>query len=90
MNLRPFTVARFGVWAALIIAALSLLLSHNAGMAADLAAARALFIFVVFSALAFGAEAVLLTAARSTPQPTPQSTADEAAAESTTGVEDAA
>ena len=83
-------MARYGVYTALGVAVLSLLLAHNAGMPMDVAAARSLFIFVVFSALAFGAEAVLLSAGRPAPQPTPLMTADESAAESTPGVEDAA
>lgn len=88
--LRPFTVARIGVYAALGVAILSLLLARNAGMATDVAAARSLLIFVVFAALAFGAEAVMLTAGRPTSQPVQPTTADESAAESLPGVEDAA
>lgn len=90
MNLAPFTVARYGVCTAVSVAVLSLLLARNAGMPVDVAAARSLFIFVVFATLAFGAEAVLLTAGRPASQPTQPVTAEESAVESTPGVEDAA
>ena len=90
MKLQPFTVARYGIFTALGIALLSLALSRNAGIPMDVAAARSIFIFVAFAAIAFGAEAVLLTAGRPLTYTTQPVTADEPAAESTTGVEDAA
>jgi prolipoprotein diacylglyceryltransferase len=90
VNLQPFTVARYGVYVALGIAVVSLALSRNAGIPMDVAAARSIFIFVAFAAIAFGAEAVLLTASRPLTHTTQPVTADESVAESTTGVEDAA
>lgn len=88
--LRPFTVARYGLYAALGVSILSLLLARNSGMATDVAAARSLLIFVIFAALAFGAEAVLLTAGRPAPLTAHPVAAEESASESTPGVEDAA
>ncbi len=62
MNLRPFTVATYGVYAAIAVAGLSVWLGKQAGASLDFALLRAVFIFVIFTALAFGAEAVLTIA----------------------------
>lgn len=59
MNLRPYMVARFGVYGALAVAAASVWLGLQAGATFDYALLRAVFIFVVFTALGFAAEAVL-------------------------------
>ena len=59
MNLRPFTVATYGVYAAIGVAGLSVWLGKQAGASLDFALLRAVVIFVIFTALAFGAEAVL-------------------------------
>lgn len=62
MIVRPFVIARYGLYLALAIAVLSVLLTTGAGTAFDTALLRALFIFVLFTALAFGADAVVTTA----------------------------
>ncbi|MDZ7729051.1 MAG: hypothetical protein U5Q44_13110 [Dehalococcoidia bacterium] len=62
MIVRPFVIARYGIYLALAIAVLSALLATGAGTALDTALLRALFIFVLFTALAFGADAVVTTA----------------------------
>lgn len=59
MNLRPYTVARFGVYGALLFAVLSVWLGQRAGASLDYALLRAVFVFVIFTGLAFGADAVL-------------------------------
>jgi len=59
VNLRPYTVARYGVYLALAVAALSVWLGQQAGATLDFSLMRAVFIFVIFTALGFGAEAVL-------------------------------
>ncbi len=51
--------ATWGVYAAIALAVGSVVLACNAGAAFDVALLRALFVFVLFTALAFGAEAVL-------------------------------
>lgn len=61
MSIPPFTLARYGVWVALAVAALSVWLGARAGVALDLAVLRAVFFFVIVTVMAFGAEAVLLT-----------------------------
>jgi len=58
-NFRPFTVARYGVYFALLIAVGSAWLGQRAGTTLDYSLMRAVFIFVLFTVLAFGAEAVL-------------------------------
>lgn len=60
MNLQPYTVARYGVYGAAAIAAMSVWLGQRAGATLDFALLRAVFVFVIFTALAFGAEAVLM------------------------------
>jgi hypothetical protein len=59
MNLRPFTVARYGVYAAGAVAALSAWLGQQAGASLDFVLLRGVFVFVIFTAMAFAAEAVL-------------------------------
>ncbi len=59
MNFRPYTVATYGVYAGAFVAALSVWLGSQAGASLDFALIRAVFVFVIFTALAFGAEAVL-------------------------------
>lgn len=59
MNLRPFTIARYGVWAALGAAVISVWLGTQAGATLDFTLLRAVFVFVIFTALGFGADAVL-------------------------------
>lgn len=51
--------ATWGVYAAVALAIGSVVIARNAGMALDLAIMRALFVFVLFTALGFGAEALL-------------------------------
>ena len=59
MTWRPYTVARYGVYAALAIATLSVWLGQQAGASLDFALMRAVFVFLAFTAMAFGAEALL-------------------------------
>lgn len=63
--------ATLGVYIAIGLAVGSVVLARNAGMAFDLAVMRAVFVFVLFTALAFGAEAVLSApgAPRAAPPP---------------------
>jgi hypothetical protein len=77
-DLRPYTIARYGVYAAAAVALLSTWLGMRAGVAFDYALLRATFFFVIVTALAFGAEAVLLL----TPPPPPPSPALEPDVES--------
>ena len=67
MNLRPYTIARYGVYTAASIALMSVWLGTRAGVALDYALLRSVFFFVIVAVLGFGAEAVLLT----TPPPLP-------------------
>ena len=60
MSLRPYTVARYGIYAALAFAVMSVWLGQRAGATLDYTLLRAVFVFVIFAALAFGAEAVLM------------------------------
>ena len=59
MSFRPFLVATFGVYGAAGAAALSVLLGTQAGASLDFALLRSVFVFVIITALAFAAEAVL-------------------------------
>lgn len=59
MSLQPFAVARLGVYAALAAAAASVWLGAQAGATLDFSLLRAVFVFVVFTAIGFGADAVL-------------------------------
>jgi hypothetical protein len=61
--------ARCGVYAAIALAVGSALLAMNAGMASELAMMRAIFVFVVFTLLGFGAEAVFTMPASPVPAP---------------------
>lgn len=67
MTLRPYTIARYGVWVAFAVAALSVWLGLGAGVALDYAILRSVFFFLIVTVVAFGAEAVLLTS----PPPAP-------------------
>jgi hypothetical protein len=59
MSLQPYVVARYGVYAAATVAAVSVWLGQQAGATLDFSIMRGVFIFVVFTAIGFGAEAVL-------------------------------
>lgn len=61
MTLPPFALARYGVWIALAVSALSVWLGIRAGVSFDYAVLRAVFFFLIVTVMAFGAEAVLLT-----------------------------
>jgi hypothetical protein len=52
-------VARYGVYFAIVVAAGSTWLGLRAGATFDYSLLRAVFVFVIFAVLAFGAEAVL-------------------------------
>ena len=61
MTLRPYTIARYGVWVAFAVAAFSVWLGLGAGVALDYAILRSVFFFLIVTVMAFAAEAVLLT-----------------------------
>ncbi len=61
MTFPPYTIARYGVWIALSVAALSVWLATRSGIALDQALLRAVFFFLLVTVMALGAEAVLLT-----------------------------
>jgi len=67
----PFTVARYGVYAALAMAIAAAWLGTRAGYPFDQALMRAIFTFVLVTAVAFGAEAVILTSPPKAPPPQP-------------------
>ncbi len=69
MNLQPYAVARYGVYLALGVAAISVWLGQQAGASLDFALLRAVFVFVVFTALGFGAEGVLTLGVRGGEEP---------------------
>jgi hypothetical protein len=56
---RPLAAARIGLYLALGAAVMSVWLGQRAGASLDYCLLRAVFIFVIFAALGFGAEAVL-------------------------------
>ena len=59
MSLRPYTIARCGIYLALAVAAISMWLGQQAGATLDFTLLRAVFVFVILAAIGFGAEAVL-------------------------------
>lgn len=78
MSARPLFIARYGVYAAVGVAILSGWLAYRGGNAVDASLMRAVFVFVLFTGLGFGAEAVIATApwrprhvSQSPPQTTP-------------------
>ncbi|GAB4333131.1 MAG: hypothetical protein Kow0010_19320 [Dehalococcoidia bacterium] len=64
MTVPPYTVARYGLYAAITIAVLSAWLGLRAGASLDYAVLRGVIVFVIFAVLAFAAEAVLVTSIR--------------------------
>lgn len=62
MTLRPFTLARWGVYLAVAAASVSVWLGLREGYALDYLLMRSVIYFVIVTAIGFGAEAVLLTA----------------------------
>jgi hypothetical protein len=83
MNLQPFTVARYGIYAAATVAVLSVFLGQQAGASFDFLLMRAVPIFVIVAALGFGADAVLSIGGPNALQATPHNPgpADEPTAE---------
>jgi hypothetical protein len=78
VNLRPYTVARWGIYVALAFAGMSVWLGMNAGASLDYALLRAVFVFVLFTAIALGADAVLtLNFHPAPPPPSPKEPIDE-------------
>lgn len=59
MSLRPYAVARYGIYLAVAMAGLSVWLGQQAGATLDYTLLRGVFVFVVFTAIGFGAEALL-------------------------------
>ncbi|MBA4181004.1 MAG: hypothetical protein C0506_10490 [Anaerolinea sp.] len=57
--LRPFTIARYGIFLAVAAALMSVWLGRQAGASLDYAVLRAVFVFLIFTAIAFAAEAIL-------------------------------
>lgn len=77
--MQPYTLARYGIYAASALSLLSVWLGLRNGAAFDFALLRAVFFFVIVAALGFGAEAVLLlTPLPPPPAPVPPKTEDEA------------
>jgi hypothetical protein len=77
LNFQPFIVARYGVYAAGIAGAISVWLGAQAGASLDYALLRAVFVFILFTALALGAEALLSSGWQATPPPVPSQSAEE-------------
>lgn len=76
--LRPYAIARLGIYAAAAVALLSVWLGTRAGVALDYALLRSVFFFVIVAGLGFGAEAVLLlTPVPIAPPPAPAPTEPE-------------
>lgn len=57
--LAPYTVARYGLYFAIAVAVLSVWLGQQAGASLDYSLLRAVFVFLLFTIIAFLAEAVL-------------------------------
>lgn len=68
-SLRPYTLARSGIYAAAFVALLSVWLGTSAGASLDYALLRSVFFFVIVAALGFAAEAVLLLTPPQPPAP---------------------
>lgn len=60
MTLVPYTVARFGMYCAVLIAAGSVFLGYRAGASLDYVVLRGVIVFAVFAALAITAEFILI------------------------------
>ena len=81
MNFRPFTVARFGIYAGVAVAVTSVWLGQQAGASLDYALLRGVFVFVIFAALGFGAEAILTVDWQPPEPPAPTPPAADSASE---------
>jgi hypothetical protein len=76
--LPPYTIARYGVFAAIAVAIATAWLANRAGYPFDQALMRSIFTFVLVTVVAFGAEAIILTSPPRPPQPPPsRPSADE-------------
>lgn len=75
--IQPYTIARYGIYAAAAVAVLSVWLGTRAGMPFDFSLLRSVFFFVIIAGLGFGAEAVLLMTPPTPPRPAPPTTAPE-------------
>lgn len=87
MNFVPYTVARYGIYAACAVAVLSILIGRQAGASFDFLLLRSIAVFVIVTALALGAEAVLSfegPGALPAGPPAPDATATATSSESTT------
>jgi hypothetical protein len=71
-------VARYGVYAALAISTFSVWLGQQAGASLDFALMRAIFVFLAFTAMAFGAEALLSFSPLREPEERPEEVAEDA------------
>lgn len=60
MMLVPYTVARFGMYCAVLVAAGSVFLGYRAGASLDYVVLRGAIVFVVFAVLAIAAEGILM------------------------------
>lgn len=74
--LPPFTIARYGVYLALSAAIATVWLGTRAGYPFDQSLMRAIFTFVLVTAVAFGAEAIILTSPPRSPSNPPEPPAD--------------
>ncbi len=59
MNFVPYTVARYGIYAASVVAILSILIGRQAGASFDFLLLRSVAVFVIVTALGLAAEAIL-------------------------------
>jgi hypothetical protein len=62
VTLAPYTVARFGMYCAVLVAGGSVILGYRAGASLDYVVLRGVIVFVVFAALAIAAEGILMWA----------------------------
>lgn len=74
--LPPFTIARYGVYLALAAAIATAWFGTRAGYSFDWSLMRAIFTFVLVTAVAFGAEAIVLTSPPRTTPENPEPPAD--------------
>ena len=69
MTLPPYTVARYGLYAAIAIAVVSAWLGLRAGASLDYVVLRGAIVFVIFAGLALAAEAVLVASVQEPKRP---------------------
>jgi hypothetical protein len=60
--LRPFTIARYGMYCAMLVAIGSVFLGYQNGASLDYVVLRGVVVFVIFATLAIAAEGILMWA----------------------------